>query len=540
MKTGSGQGHKPDEDHHAGRTSFRAVHTSRLLKLFDKMRRRRENCRLDVGATRHTIAPRDVFHYALVMQPRLAIVLGASLVLAPHWGCSSFSSADLSHESPDASSDLPTEAGAPLHPVEGSGSDAGIGITVKGLVVAAAFAAAGADKPVAESPVLVVDAVGKKFEATSDAQGVFSVRDVLPPYDLKVCSPPAVEPRLCNAYLGLSRPDVRTTIYAGPRDDVQKTGTVNVTVQFPDCGPSGCFAQMRTDSPLGVGQSTGYSATSQSVTVAVEHRWLTTSAKANASENVTTDILISDRSWTKYWYARVGPSPLAPDAAQNVFVTPAQVSSVGPITITVNDSDVPDAWRRDLQASLNLPSFKTALPMQRVESSSLVTLLPNIPGGTFKISTSRTLRDANGMVTRIVSTTSPKQALSTSSVSLSVTKGLDMVRPAEAGATFSRSTSARFEWQKPKGAWVSGFTLYDEAPPSRRLAGTFYMDGNELALDRLTRLGVVLHDGAYSLELDGYVGTVAAVVEPDPAKSLDLGGQVGMWTSQQFQFLVAP
>ena len=66
------------------------------------------------------------------------------------------------------------------------------------------------------------------------------------------------------------------------------------------------------------------------------------------------------------------------------------------------------------------------------------------------------------------------------------------------------------------------------------------MDGHELTLDRLTRLGFVLHDGAYSLELAGYVGTVAAVVEPDPAKSLDLGGQVGMWTSQQFQFLVAP
>jgi len=397
------------------------------------------------------------------------------------------------------------------------------------------------DKPIAGCPVLVVDAKGKKIEATTDGYGAFVAKGVSVPYDLEVAPPPSATEGFPRVFLGLTRKDVKIVHDAGPSAaGTARKGSVTASIQLPACA-SGCTTQVWTASANGFGRYSRWSqpggARTESVTV--EHDW-TQSATAPAAESVAVDVLVSDASFTTFWHSRLGSWELDPDETLNLgTIAPQPVARFGPVTIQVKDPTVPAQWRKDMQVFFTAPGHNAAFYLQRVQSGSLVTFLPNIPGATFQVSAWRSAEDVTDpdtgdrLLSQRTQVHTEQLPLSTTNVELEITKGPSTLRPQPMG-TLSRAT-AGFAWEPTPGR-IGQLDVYDVF--QKKVVAIVSTAASEIPFDRLQAIGITFRDGRHNLTLTTQPGTsIDALV--DPARST-ASSQASSLTEIGFAFDIVP
>lgn len=395
-------------------------------------------------------------------------------------------------------------------------------------------------RPIAGCPVLVVDAKGKKVEATTDNDGVFIANGVAAPYDLKVASPSALSDGHAQILLGLTRSDVRLLHRASdPTTWMDRRGKVLASVAYPAC-PSGCYVQVRTASSRGHGAYLEWtSGPAHTARVAVDHDWKAP-VSAPSDENVSVDVLISDEDFATFWHSRIEPWTLQPDGALDLgTIVPQPIARFGPVTIRVNAHDVPIDWRKEIQVFLAVPGHTPAFYLQGASSNSLVTFLPSIPGATFEVSARQRAEHLTDPTTgdRLLSQSAHARVaslpLSTIKVTLEVHKGPSVLRP-EAMGLLSRA-SAGFAWEPTPGR--IGQLGIDDAAEQRPLA-IISTAANEVPLERLEALGIALRDGRYTLSL---VTQVAASLDAWAESAASTGPSDGTSSTViEFAFDVVP
>lgn len=442
----------------------------------------------------------------------------------------------------DSAADNDQDAGDPNRPtVKGSGDEPGKTavdasnpvIDVKGKVVDLSKA------PMPGGHILIVDASGGEFSATTDAAGRFAVQHVVPPYDLRFDAAPSVTFAERTMYLGLTLSEVSLESWYYSNRPVAQSGTVNVQLQLPTCAVGQCVAMVATYSTRGSGfDSVGWKAgTTAPTAIAVTHTWNTASAADIASEPVDVVVFMQDGA-SNFAYANpAGAAPLAPGGTLNVGkVEVSPVSRFGPATFTMQTPGVPSDWRRDIDVWLVLRGFP--FPFQRVNSESLVTYLPNIPGGTINVQGLAVAPDGPDDSLPVIRDTralANQLPLSTTNVLLPVAKAPDTVRPTPNG-TLSRASEG-FEWE-PVASSIYRFGF------NRRTTGAVqnavYLTDNKVTFARLARLGASLEDGDNVFELASVSGTsVEPLVEADATKAKAFF-DTPQYSSSTFTYTVTP
>ncbi len=399
-------------------------------------------------------------------------------------------------------------------------------------------------QPVAGARLLVVDARGTKTEALAGASGAFHVTNVSPPYDLKLSSVGGRE-GLDRAFLGLMRGNPRVVDYgATVTPPARFKASVSLSVSFPGC-PQNCSLQVWTGSANGgYGRSPlSFVSAATSAAVTVEHEWSTPPGAPTGSGNVGLDVLVANQAYTSFWYAHLDTGTLQPNGTLNMgSVTPQPVGTFGPTTIITHDATIPSEWRKDLQVFLFLPGVGAPMYLQRVNASTLVTFLPNIPGATFSVGAWRSLPDVRDPVTgapllsRRSNASTDAMPLSAATVPLTIEKGPEPLRPTPSG-TLSRGSSG-IAWQPAPGR-LATISLVDRVENVN--IGMITTSGSELRLDRLAGLGMTLREGRHYLSLqtsrapslDDTLDPAGPLPNSTAIKAFD-------WTELGFTFDVTP
>jgi hypothetical protein len=270
----------------------------------------------------------------------------------------------------DTETGTPSPVAAPTQsPTPRFGSDSGVApIEVHGVV------RGWSGKAIAGRSVLIADAVGNVFSSASDAAGSFVIANVVPPYDLRVFGPVGVSGTI---FLGARATNVVTEADenpGGPTPTRPPPAKLEMTLNLPQCPTRSCNIEISATSPHGhAAVAAGYLAANRTWTYELPHSY----DWEGVSEVADVHVLVSDLTFSQYWYARVSAS-VQPGVATNVNITPASVNTFGPITVSANDDGISATWRRDL----NLWAVVSGVSLQlgRVDARSLVVRVPNIPG----------------------------------------------------------------------------------------------------------------------------------------------------------------
>lgn len=388
--------------------------------------------------------------------------------------------------------------------------------------------------PAPDARIRVVDASGNVQDAKANASGAFSFADVAAPYDVRVLPPEGVV-GAPQAYFGLSQAELRVTVrMAAASPLVWNKGIVTVPVNVGAC-PS-CIVQIYTTSPGGgLGRNSFTAANVSSTTsVAVEHQWATSGNPA-PSGTITVDVLVSDTAYTTFQYKRSSGGVLQPGGTMSVYaISPTPIGKFGPVTITVNDAEVPAAWNRDLQVFLKLPGTESSMYLQRVASPSLVTNVPNVPGATFSVGAwarGETKYDAEYevVVDRSAGTTTADQPLSTATATATLLAGPAMIRPLPEGELSLQGPG--LAWTAKPGRVVD-VSLSDVS--AKKMVARLVTTEAGLSFARLAKLGLTLEAGPHVLKVETYDGTVGGLLTNPPAPG------TRAWTRDDYRFTVTP
>lgn len=417
--------------------------------------------------------------------------------------CSGDNPASEESSSPNA---IPGLNAAPSNPVFDGGAssprDATIAnarIQVEGHVVNDALAA------FAGALVRVVDANGVTQDAIADQTGAFTFADVASPYDVSVRP---VTGQGAFAYLGLRRSSLRLVDAAGDPPGVDQQGTVSFSVPLPDCAGN-CLVDFSTTSaeaptnPMNNVNGAWSHPSSSTATHSLSHVW----SGPTTTNHVQLSVLVSDESYEHFWYAQTDGTPSL-DAGGTLSlgtIALAPVAARGPVAITTDVSRVPSALAtQTLQVTARTATGIT-LPLQSVTSGSLVAFLPDLPNGTFDVSSQRS--DEQPRSWQSTSAMAFGLALATPTVPLELMAPLASIHPSP-GASFSAS-SQLMTWQPT----LQHTTAIEFANPA--LEAMVYVDGAELSFARLSALGITLEPGSKTLYLaSGDNATVDTIVDP--------------------------
>lgn len=356
--------------------------------------------------------------------------------------------------------------------------------------------------PVANASITLVDAKGTKTIATTDASGAFKAPLVVGPYDLGVLLPKR-DPQF---FFGLTTitPRVRhdsATIRPLSPVTLRKT-TLVTAIDFPTCPTTFCSAQIASGSKSGGAGRKWLSfsgAAHRSDVIEIVHEWTNNSP----TDNVDVDVLLNDASFTTYWHQKLETNAIV---TENQPVTlyaaaPTQMPLVG-VSIFFAPSFVPADWQKSTRVFLTLPGQPVTLSAEYTDGENFVTMLPNIPGATYSVSTSRsaaTVYDpATNQRVHNASTSShtAELPLSTNMVDFQVVKVPSITSPTPLG-TISQS-AGEIAWEPAPGR-VAELMFYG---PDRGYLG--YAMGTSVSLAQLDRLGITVETGRHHLWMSTY------------------------------------
>lgn len=335
-----------------------------------------------------------------------------------------------------ASSSFPDGSAVPTRPVT---------INVRGTVTTGRDLVPG-------RPVHIVDATGLATSTMTDAAGVFHADNVVAPYDLRV-EEPGEKPGV--SYLGVHRSDVR--VYASP--DAATTSpewprsTIQITLSLAVCPTTYCSIDFQTKSAHGHGGlSSGYNGATTSLSSGVDHDF----QPSTSAENVDIYALVVNRDSTRYWFVR-GSAFVTPGQNTSLTMQPVELATLGNVTVTGNDANVPSTWRRDLNVWANIGG--ATLQLGRIDARSLVLRVPNIPGSELSAALYVSAPDAgtpNGNRDTKIGWSGSMPLLSPT-INLPPLDGVEPVAPSRDGVMPSSAT--RFEWKKTSASGVAVFNV---------------------------------------------------------------------------------
>lgn len=450
--------------------------------------------------------------------------------------CSQFDGADPAAATSDAGNgDKPdverdAEAASPEPPPPGT--DAGTG-GVDGIVRGTGFPGDPEDGQPGRT-ITIVDARGQKFTAVTAADGTFQLPSVVVPYDVRVHAKEGPG----TAWMGMTRRDVQLRAY---RDAPSTTctsvkTTLNMTVQYPACPSESCDLDISIHSADGRasgGLVTGYTAGMTSGVWSPEASWC--SLPGTTAPAVTVDVLVSNRSYSTFFYRRLGPYAAQPNGSVQVgsFSVPS-VPTIGNLTATTNELGVPLGWRRDVQVFLGFPGGGVGY-LARATATSIVSGIPNIPGSTVSVSA---YASDDSLLTRNqqdqCSATVDNLPLTATSTSQTLVRG-PSVSPLP-GSTVAKSAFA-VAWTPVLGAppALVQFQVFNAAPPT--FEASVWAEKGPVALSRLEALGLSVSAGEKNFELYAIGSrTLDDVVKPGPA----LPPYSGSRASIRHGFTIAP
>lgn len=411
------------------------------------------------------------------------------------------------------------------------GPDAGVG-RVDGIVRGTGFPGDPEDGQPGRT-ITLVDARGQKFTATTAADGKFQLPSVAVPYDVRVHAKEGPG----TAWIGVTRRDVQLRAY---RDAPSTTctsvkTTLNMTVQYPACPSDSCDLDISIHSADGRasgGLVTGYTAGMTSGVWSPEASWC--SLPGTTAPAVTVDVLVSNRSYSTFFYRRLGPYAAQPNGSVQVgsFSVPS-VPTIGTLTATTNELGVPSGWRRDVQVFLGFPGGGVGY-LARASATSIASGIPNIPGSTVSVSAYASDPLLTGNQQDQCSATVDNLPVTATSTTQTLVKG-PAVSPLPA-STVAKSAFA-VAWTPVLGAppALVQFQVFNVTPPS--FEASVWAEKGPVALSRLEALGLSVSAGEKNFELYTIgARTLDDAVKPGPA----LPPYSGSRSSIRHVFTIAP
>jgi hypothetical protein len=362
---------------------------------------------------------------------------------------------------------------------------------------------------VASRAFRIVDARGVTTNGVTDAKGAFHVTGVVAPYDVRIDSSSGTDAPVL--YLGLtSKSPVLRASASGGAIPAQAKHTIKVTLQVPSCNTSYCQALIATSSPNGKsGLSAGYPTGMTLINHDVTHGFIAT----GGYEPLTMHVLVQDAGSSWFRYAAWSTAAIAGGTSNTGTITPTVIPMRGAMTIGVQATGLPVAWRRSLSTHITFPGGGSS-QLAGVESDSLVQNLPDVAGATVTAQTwiSDRASETDPSFERRTNAWSGPQALSATQVTLKPTLPPEVIGVTH-GGTLSAG-SQEFAWTATSSA-LSQFVLIDK---SKGVVFSAWTNASSISFAKLVALGVPLVTGSMSLSLTTFPGgDLATVTSDDPA-----------------------
>ncbi|WP_394834989.1 hypothetical protein LVJ94_51665 [Pendulispora rubella] len=245
---------------------------------------------------------------------------------------------------------------------------------------------------VPEARAIVVDAVGKKQEASAGKDGIFSISGIALPYDLSV-----TESGTVHAHLGLTRTDPQVDLFStktGRSYPLSRYADVSYEIPpIPGCpndpsSPKYCVIQVGMSSPEGeVHHHDYYEYVQPGARLSVRYLWTTSAKRLTVKAHL---LVQPDRGGPFYHSAG---TMILDDEGRTTFVWPevTMVPRAGAWTVSLpSGMDVPQGWRQErVIAWLNLPNGEGSVYLGSPERTPLplTVEVPNLVGATMGAST---------------------------------------------------------------------------------------------------------------------------------------------------------
>lgn len=357
------------------------------------------------------------------------------------------------------------------------------------------------DDAIAGREVSLVDARGAQYRTVTNGDGGFSFTRIVPPYDLAVA---AASSAAATVYLGLARRDPHVELFErnGPTPSLARQ-VLRVGVRSSACASGSCWLTVATASASGEGHATVHLERDAAVGwVDVDHHWHGASILPRELLDVHVLLRDGDEELASFAYARLPQQAAAPGETIDLGVAEVEpVPATDPVSVNAmaGAGALPD-WRWTTTVSIDLSGDAiSSFPLVVAEALSTTVRLPLIPQATMRaaISATHPRADAEAGFSRSAEAWSGSLPLS-NGVSLDVTVGPDLVRPAASGSLSRRG--AGFEWLAPPGGVLSTLTVTDISHGAARFR-VFTMDPRA-PLARLAQLGLSkLEVGNHVLDL---------------------------------------
>ncbi|HEY3816078.1 MAG TPA: hypothetical protein VGL81_02850 [Polyangiaceae bacterium] len=380
--------------------------------------------------------------------------------------------------SPEAGEAAPGEAG--------TGADAAIGVTLRGRAVAAGIGSifAATSTPLAFRAVGVRDATGAIFTTNTDSTGAFQIAGVTPPYDAVVYAGDPTGWPYVYMQLSTTQPQLSGAIAL-----VQRSATLNASVQLADCGATTCQCAVTWWYPA----SSDYSlwscsggSTSGPFNLNDQAMWT-----GQASATVNLHIMEWDPQLTHFWHASA--MDVALTEGQTVAVGQLALTALptaGTVTATLATPGTPATWNPQAGLVYNYPGggfigLSSGAP-------PFLSGVPSMAGATMSINANISDPSSTGLWAAESFASAPSIPTSTTSVSLTVQPPVAITAPT-LNSLFS--LTGTMAWSSPEPSQVYAATLVsyvngDAGPVIGSPAVTVFTSDSSVPLGRLAQLSV--------------------------------------------------
>jgi hypothetical protein len=459
--------------------------------------------------------------------------------LGVHDGSSDAATSGDAVQPADAEADSVVDAGGDSNGGATGNVDASTEVTVSGRALAdgqsGAFVTISlplswTTTPLAFRHIGLRDATGKLATTSTDANGAFQFTGVTPPYDAVVY--PGDPSGWPYVYLGLSTAHPRL---AGPVVVQQRSVTINVSVQFQDCGSSTCqcaatywFPALQELESVGCGPVTPSNLTE---TFNPAMAW-TGPATATADLHV----LEWDPQNQHFWHAVASGITMTANQAISVpQLVLAPVPTLGNLSLTVTTNGVPQAWTEQASIGYQYANNDGQIVLINGTAPTLTSGVPNLAGASMSASASFMYPGTLLQEGLTFARTLPLP-LSTASATVTVNAAPSLSSPVSAG-TLSQSGTIAWSDASSNHVYSVALTPYvaaDAGPNFGTTEAWVFTSGSSVDLGRVTTMNVALSQQSTWLQLGaaGQVASLDAMLDEQTLATPD--GTQGSWVSVPF------
>jgi hypothetical protein len=421
----------------------------------------------------------------------------------------------------------PAAAGAAPSGTAPEGATIDVQTTVVGYVF---------DTPLASRAVRIVDALGKHFDATTDASGGISVHGVTTPYDVVVAPYGATD--FPTVYLGLL--GAKPFLYGSTDYSAMAWGdhTFKTRLSVSPCKATSCTIAIATKSAQGAGSGAAtYVAGATVVDVDVRHRF---QLVGQSSETVAMHVLVHDAVVGSYSVASTNLPIIIPGTSSVGPLVPMPTVVRGPVTLDSRLPGVPTVWEQSGHLSITYADG-ASVALDPDFSGTIAVKLPNIAGA--KISVSASAYDPAGNLddtidNRVSGWSAPVAISSATSVTVA---GASLAQNLVPGPHASLSIKAAGISWDARSTTMTSLSLSDLT--NKKLLAYVWTEGASVPFEALEALGIVLVPTQAAFQLSSYpANDMAAFTSSDPTVRGRLASQLaaGATSSQRRQFQLTP